>query len=296
MTQTAWKPQFRDNMQHAIQQEGSDLRSCMDVATDYKGEGAQAVDLIAGGQAQASNGRYGDTPNRTMEHSQRWIFPQDWEDGTLIANEDKLRMLSDPTSKYFENIKKAMIKYEQNQIIIPSFFAPAATGKNGQTQTLFPVSNILAVNVGGNNLLNVAKIKQARQMLIENEVNPEEEECYFGITAQDETALLNDPEIKSTDFRIAPQLSAKGGLISYMGFMFKRLETWERVDVGGGLFDNQLPVWVKDGMHFGVWEDMTVKSAPRPDKKFNEQVFVQAHGGATRLEEKKVFQVRTRRP
>jgi hypothetical protein len=296
MSATAWKPQFKDNMQHAIQQQGSNLRMCMDTASDYAGEGAQVVDLIGAGEAQFSNGRDGDTPIRKMEHAQRWLFPQDWEDGTLVVKEDKLRMLSDPTSKYFENIKNAMIRFEQNRIIIPSFFAPAMTGKTGQAQTLFPPTNIIPIGTGGNNFLNVAKVKLVRQLMIENEVNPDEQECFFGITALDEAALLNDPEIKSTQFVLKPAISASGTLLEFLGFKFKRLQTWEIGDAGGGLFNNNLPVWCKDGMHFGIWDDMRVEAAKRPDKKFNWQIYVEAHAGATRLEERKVFQVPTRRP
>ena len=53
-----------------------------------------------------------------------------------------------------------------------------------------------------------------------------------------------------------------------------------------------IPVYVKSGMHFGMWNDIKTDISQRNDlQNIPWQVYVTLTGGATRIEEKKVVQI-----
>ena len=49
--------------------------------------------------------------------------------------------------------------------------------------------------------------------------------------------------------------------------------------------------WAKSGLHLGIWNDINVEIADRPDKSHSTQVYVKGTFGATRVEEEKVVAI-----
>ena len=63
------------------------------------------------------------------------------------------------------------------------------------------------------------------------------------------------------------------------------------VTVAGPATIRNLPVWVQDAMHLGMWEGLTITINNRPDKNNIKQIHGTFTAGATRLEEGKVLQL-----
>ena len=94
---TAFVQQYSTNVQLLLQQRGSRLRDCVTVGS-YTGKAAKAVEQIGEVTAQARTSRHADTPLISTPHDARWVHPTDYEWADMIDDQDKLRMLIDPTS------------------------------------------------------------------------------------------------------------------------------------------------------------------------------------------------------
>ena len=99
---TAFVQQYTTNVQLLLQQRGSKLRDAVTVGS-YTGKAAKSVEQIGAVTAQKRLTRHGDTPMISTPHAARWVFPTDYEWADLIDDQDKLRMLIDPTSPYAQN-------------------------------------------------------------------------------------------------------------------------------------------------------------------------------------------------
>ena len=292
---TAFVQQYTNNVQLLLQQKGSKLRNAVTVG-QYVGKAGKAVEQIGKVRAQKRTGRHTDTPLISTPHDARWVFPTDYEWADMVDDQDKIRMLIDPTSSYAQNAAYAMGRAIDDEIL-SAFFGTALTGENGTTSTSFAAANQVGVDVGGTgSALNVAKLRAARKLLIKNQVDLESETPYVLINASDNDALLNEIQVISADFNTRPVL-ADGRLVSFMGFNFITMEYTDTTSFTAANMTNgatrYVPVWVPSGMHVGIWEDIQGRIDVRPDKSYATQVYTRGTFGATRIEEGRVIQIAT---
>lgn len=99
---TAFVQQYSTNVQLLLQQRGSKLREACTMGS-YTGKAAKAVEQVGPVTAQKRTTRHADTPLISTPHDARWVFPTDYEWADMIDDQDKLRMLIDPTSPYAQN-------------------------------------------------------------------------------------------------------------------------------------------------------------------------------------------------
>jgi hypothetical protein len=287
--------QYTTNVSMLLQQEGGKLTPFVTNGS-YSGIGAQAVQQVGVTAPTENLGRLQDTPLVDVPTAQRWIFPTDWDWGTMIDDQDKLRMLLDPTSPYTQAGVMAM-RRAQDEMILRAFYASAATGTNGGTPTAFDANQVVSVNTGGTNSgLNVAKLRAARRLLMAAGVDLDRETPVVAITALDQDQLLNEVQVQSMEFNTAPVL-VEGRITRFMGFEFKHVEFTStdysaatRAAMLSGV-NRLIPVWVPSGIHLGTWKGLSVQIAPRPDKRFATQVYMTQTLGATRVEERRVVQI-----
>lgn len=281
-----YKTAFADNLKLVLQQKVSRFRPCVDQA-DYTGEGAMAVEFLGATDVQDANDRYGDTPLMVPSIDARWVYPQDVEWGTIIAKKDQLRQVTDPTSKIMQNAGAAFGRRIDRQIK-DAFFGTAKTGKNGGTNTAFLAGNILGVQLGGNATdvgLTYDKVVAAKETLLAAEVDLDNDQLFWGITAKQNTDLMKITEAKSSQYNEKP-LIKDGIVVSWMGFNFVH---YEGLDKTG---NNRLtPVWAKSGMHLGRWNELETSLEKDPGKKYQPRPYAFQSFGATRTDEKKVVQV-----
>ena len=95
---TAFVQQYSANVQMLSQQMGSLLRDAVDTET-VNGDKA-FFEQVGSAAAQARTTRHGDTPLMDTPHARRMVTLTDYEYADLIDDQDKLRMLIDPTSTY----------------------------------------------------------------------------------------------------------------------------------------------------------------------------------------------------
>ncbi len=279
---TAFVQQYTTNVQLLLQQRGSKLRDYCTMGS-YTGKAAKAVEQIGAVTAQRKTSRHSDTPLISTPHDARWVFPTDFEWADMIDDQDKLRMLIDPTSPYAQNGAYALGR-SLDDLIIEAALGDSKTGESGSTTTAFATAS-QSIAVGGTGL-TIAKLRQAKKILTTNEVDVANDPLYMAVTAQQIDDLLGTTEITSSDFNSIKAL-VQGDVDSFMGFKFVNIE---RLGLDGS-GDRRCFAWAKSGMHVGMWNDINSKITERADKSYATQVYVKGTFGATRTEEKKVVEI-----
>lgn len=280
--------QFATNIELLLQQKGSKLRGLVTEAS-YMGEQASPVDQIGAIAMQPVVGRFEPIGRVDADTDRRWVLPSDFDLNQLVDSFDKLRLLQDPTSKFVENAMNAAGR-QIDDLIIDSFFGTAKTGKSGSTSTSFLAANQVAVNFGAsaNTGLTVAKLRQARKILMSNEVEMDSDPITVVATAAQMDNLLAEAQIISLDFNEKPVLM-DGKIQRFLGMNFIHCE---RLDVDGSSY-RRIPVFAKSGMHLGLWNDIKTDVTQRKDLKGHPwQAYVYMSMGATRLEEKKIIEIK----
>lgn len=283
---THFVQQYTTNVQLLLQQKGSKLRNAVTVGS-YTGKAAKAIEQVGPVTAQKRTIRHGDTPLISTPADARWVFPVDYEWADLIDDQDKLRMLIDPTSSYSQNGAYALGRAMDDEIIT-AFFADAKTGENGSTTTSFGANQDVVVATGstGATGLNISKLREAKKILMANEVDIDNDPLFCIITAQQHDDLLNEAQAISLDYNTRPVL-VDGKITAFMGFNFIHTE---RLPVNSSSY-RRVPAFAKSGMHLGLFNDINTMISERADKGYATQVYVKGTFGATRTEEGKVVEI-----
>jgi hypothetical protein len=283
---THFVQQYTTNVQLLLQQKGSKLRNTVTVGS-YTGKAAKAIEQVGPVTAQKRTIRHGDTPLISTPADARWVFPVDYEWADLIDDQDKLRMLIDPTSSYSQNGAYALGRAMDDEII-SAFFADAKTGENGSTTTSFGSGQDVVVGTGstGATGLNISKLREAKKILMANEVDIDNDPLFCIITAEQHDDLLNEAQAISLDYNTRPVL-VDGKITAFMGFNFIHTE---RLPLNGSS-QRRVPAFAKSGMHLGLFNDINTMISERADKGYATQVYVKGTFGATRTEEGKVVEI-----
>ena len=216
---TAFVQQYTTNVSLLLQQRGSKLRDAVTVGS-YTGKAAKAVEQIGAVTAQARTSRHADTPLISTPHDARWVFPTDYEWADMIDDQDKLRMLIDPTSPYAVNGAYALGR-AMDDLIITAALGTSMTGENGSTSTSFATAT-QQIAVGGTGL-TIAKLRQARRILMGNEVDVAMDPLYIAVTATQLDELLGTTEVTSSDYNTVKTL-VSGDIDTFLGFKFIQCE------------------------------------------------------------------------
>lgn len=304
----AFVQQYSTNVAMLLQQQGSRLRNSV-MNYSFRGKAATMAEQFGQVNAVRNQSRHSDTPLISTPQDKRWLYPNDYDWADLIDDQDKLRMLIDPTGPYTMAGVNALGRAMDDEII-SGFFNANNTGENGTTSTgtLYAYnsnSQSVAATVGAAAAtgLNVAKLRAARRKLSEAELDLDNDPLYCVITAKQQDDLLNEAQITSMDYNTAPVLT-DGKLQSFLGFNFIHSE---RIP-GGGSFNAAInpaitsadsdgsyvtntrwmvPVYSKSGLGLGLWNDISARVSVRDDKRYSTQVYVTGTFGGARLEEKR---------
>lgn len=279
---TAFVEQYSANIQMLSQQMGSLLR---DAVRNESVTGKDAYfDQIGKVTAQLKVSRHSDTPQIDTPHSRRRVSLADYEFADLIDQQDKVRLLIDPTSSYAKAAAYAMGR-AMDDVIIAAALGTANTGASGGTPIALPPSNIVAVGTGGANTMNIAKLAAAKQILDAGDVDPSIKR-HIIVSPTEIQDLLNNTTVTSSDFNTVKAL-VQGEIDSFMGFKF---HVSNRL-VDNGASNTQCIAFAEDGILLGVGKDVTARIDERADKSYATQVYYCQTIGATRMEEAKVVSV-----
>ena len=301
---TAFVKQYHANIEYLLQQMGSQLRPYVRVESQQGEEGYwEQLDKSTPNEVFT---RFADSPVNEATHFRRKVILRQWDIGNFIDKFDKVKLLIDPASAYVQTMVWALGRSIDMTIIgrvsentadaanmvaagLGGFHNTAFTGKSGTTSTAFPSANIVAVDFGStgvNSNLNVAKIREARRLLISFFNVPGRETWHFGYTSSQLSSLLSQTQITSADYNSVKAL-VYGEVDSFLGFKFVHSEYY----LNNATPYRMIPVWTKNGMLMALGKDIETNVAQRADKRFSWYAYALASVGSTRMQENKVLEV-----
>lgn len=296
---TFYVQQYAKTLNELVQQKTSRLRRF--VGEDkYVGQAASPVEQVGAVQMQPVTQRYGPMQRVDAPTNRRWVYPSDYDLPQLFDNFDKLRLLIDPKGKFVMNAHNAANR-QFDDLIIAALGGTAQTGVSGGTAVTLPSSAVISVQQGATapTGLTVAKLRQAKMILMQQEAYSDEEEdpgdpstglvCVAGARQLDN--LMAEAQVISRDFNDQPVLE-EGRVKRFLGIEFvrsERLLTGTDDQAGTSV---KVHLWQKLGMHMGMWNDITTNISQRHDLQSEPwQSYVFMTAGATRLEEARVMQI-----
>lgn len=298
----AFVQQYSANVFHLAQQKGSRLRGL--VRNESQVGKSAFYDRIGSAVAQKRSSRHSDTPQIDTPNSRRRVALVDYEYADLIDQQDRIRLLMDPTSEYTMAAMWGLGRAIDDEIIAAAV-GTAYSGETGSTSVTLPnAQKVASVSGGAGANLNVQALRRTKKIFDDNDVD-EGIPRYFAFQSSELQALLNETEVTSADFNTIRAL-VMGELNTYMGFQFIR--TQRLLTQGSALSFNQSTgvvgsgsgdantyrrcfAWAQDGVLLAIGKDMQAKIGERADKSYSTQVYACLSVGATRLEEVKVVEV-----
>jgi hypothetical protein len=296
---TFYVQQYAKILNELVQQKTSRLRRfCTE--DKYVGQAASPVEQVGAIAMQPVTQRYGPMQRVDAPTDRRWVYPSDYDLPQLFDNFDKLRLLIDPKGKFVSNAHNAANR-QYDDLIIAALGGTAQTGVSGQNAIVLPAAEIVSVQQGATapTGLTVAKLRQAKLILMQNEAFSDEEGdpgdpttglvCVAGARQLDN--LMAEAQVVSRDFNDQPVLE-EGRVKRFLGIEMVRSERLLTGTDDQAGTSTKVFVWQKEGMHLGIWNDITTNISQRHDLQSEPwQSYVFMTAGATRLEEKRVVQV-----
>ncbi len=286
---TFYVQQYATNIQLLLQQKGSRLRPFV-MTGSHVGKAASPVEQIGAISMQPVSSRFQPMGRVDATLDRRWVYPSDFDLPQLIDSFDKLRLLVDPQSSYVQNAVYAAGR-QFDDLLIAAMNGTAKTGETGATSVVLPTAQKVIRTFGGAAAtgLTVAKLREAKRILMAAEVDLDSDPITCAVTAQQHDNLLAEAQIISTDFNDKPVL-VEGKIMRFLGINFVHTERLALSTDGNS--DRLVPIWAKSGMYLGVWNDMETDISQRKDlQSLPWQTYLKMTAGATRLEEKKLVQV-----
>lgn len=307
---TAFIQQYNTNVAMLLQQQVSRLRSAVQVSK-FEGQAAELMEQFGSVNPVRNLARHADTPIISTPQDRRWVFPQDYFWADLLDKVDMLRLKIDPTDPYCQAGAAAMARAIDDEII-SGMLGSNITGQlsnSVSTGTLFSYNSnsqsvpMLTGGSSGNVGLNVAKLRQAKKILLQADVDIDNDTLFVAISAQQHDNLLNEAQAISLDYNSQPVL-VNGKISSFMGFNFIHTERIPGAANFNSTINNLItsgdtdgsyvtgsrwicPFWAKSGVALGMWNEVQTAITDRSDKNNSKQILVTGTFGATRLEEKR---------
>lgn len=312
---TSMVKQFSDNLGLVAQQQGSRLRNAVQLEAGKVGE-EYFMDKIGKTNAQKVTSRHADSPLIETPHERRRVTPTDYDWGDMVDSFDMLRVIiADPASAYVTTGGMALGRAIDEEIL-DACYGTAYLGKDGSTSASWATSdsnvgsdvNIVAVDstkhtgaAAANTGLSVAKLIEARGMLMKNEVLNYNEggisDVYCVCTHRQIENLLASTEVNSIDYNAVRAL-VEGQVHHYMGFNFIQTELLPSVvqsasDVTGSsdITSDRVLVFQRNALGLCIWNDINARIEERADKRFSLYAYAKMTIGATRLDEKRMVEI-----
>ena len=279
---TAFVQQYSANVQMLSQQMGSRLRDAVRLET-VVGKNA-FIDQIGSVTAQLRSSRHADTPQIDTPHQRRRLSIASYEFADLIDDQDKVRMLIDPTSSYAQAAAAAMGR-AMDDVIITAALGTASTGETGSGSATLDATNNMVGSASSNDGLTIAKLTEAKRKMDLNDVDPSIPR-YIAVGPKQIEDLLGTTQVTSSDFNTIKAL-VQGDVDTFMGFQFIMTN---RLSIDSNDIRSCF-AWAEDGITLGIGKDVQARIDERNDKGYATQVYYCMDIGAVRMEEAKVVKI-----
>lgn len=298
----AFVSQFNSNVMHLSQQQGSRLEKTVKKVS-IKGK-IEYFDRVGQVAAIKKTGRHSSTPQLDTPHSRRSVTTDDYQWADMIDEEDKIRMLIDPTSDYAMEAAWAFGRVKDD-VIIAAAVGNAYSGTQGDNAATVSLPNAqrYAANDGASfSNLNVITLRAVKRMMDAKEVP--DGKRYMAVGSSQIDSLLSLTQVTSADYANVKAL-VQGDVNSFMGFEFIRTErlpvepagttaspTTGVVGAGSSVTGfRKCFAYTQSALILAVGQDFMTKIDVRPDKSYATQIYARMSIGATRMEEEQVVEV-----
>ena len=275
---TAFVQQYSANVQMLSQQMGSRLRDAVRLET-VVGKNA-FIDQIGSVTAQLRSSRHADTPQIDTPPQRRRLSIASYEFADLIDDQDKVRMLIDPTSSYAQAAAAAMGR-AMDDVIITAALGTASTGETGSGSATLDATANMVGSASSNDGLTIAKLTEAKRKMDLNDVDPSIPR-YIAVGPKQIEDLLGTTQVTSSDFNTIKAL-VQGDVDTFMGFQFIMTN---RLSIDSNDIRSCF-AWAEDGITLGIGKDVQARIDERNDKGYATQVYYCMDSGAVRMEEAK---------
>jgi hypothetical protein len=276
----AFVQEFGNTYKHLAQQMPSRLESAVVVESGIVGM-SKSINRLGLQVATKRVTRHGDTPINDTPHSTRYLDLDDYEVGDMVDDQDKIRLLVDPTSDYTKAMVAAHNRTKDDILI--AAMGGAARSAASTTVALGAGQTIV---VGGTGLTKT-KLLQAKALFRANEADEENgEELYIAYGSVQMTDILADTTFTSADY-MAMQMLQTGTLKGqWMGFNW--IPT-QRLPKSGAT--RTIYAWAKSGVALGIGQNIVTRVGEDPSKSFNTRIYAKQSLGSVRIEESKVVAI-----
>ena len=278
----AFVQQYSANVQMLSQQMGSRLRDAVRLET-VVGKNA-FIDQIGSVSAQLRTSRHADTPQIDTPNQRRRLSIASYEFADLIDDQDKVRMLIDPTSSYAQAAAAAMGR-AMDDVIIAAALGTASTGETGSGSATLDATANMVGSASSNDGLTVAKLTEAKRKMDLNDVDPSIPR-YIAVGPKQIEDLLGSTTVTSSDFNTVKAL-VQGDVDTFLGFQFIMTN---RLSIDSNDIRSCF-AWAEDGITLGIGKDVQARIDERTDKGYATQVYYCMDIGAVRMEESKVVKI-----
>lgn len=244
---TLYSQDFQANMTLAAQQKESFFTPFITVKSGLKGETAVAIESVGKTEVIKQNTRYRKTPLLEMEYKRRWYMHNTYDWGTAFDSLDDMQMLADPKSQVYESAVAAFNR-QKDADIIAAILGDNRVGKDHDEIEPLPTENIIKVDgdFSGDNL------KSLTTNLISSDIDMNQNKFTLFIGPKQLEALYNDAEYITSYFGM-PVLD-EGKIKPFLGYNIQVVNNLPLVSDGGSNY-RMCPVFTKDAVGLGVWED-----------------------------------------
>jgi hypothetical protein len=225
----------------------------------------------------------------------RWVYPSDFDLPMYVDNFGKLRLLTDPQSQMVQDSVFAAGR-QLDDLILAACKGANKTGidggtsvnrtDNGGADVAFDFGSSATIG------LTVAKLREAKRILMKNQVDLAGDQLVCVVNAKTHDNLLAEIQVINSDYSTQGGMPAlQDGLIKrFLGIDFVYCERLlnDAVSTTAAI----VPVYAKSGAHLGLWNDISTSISIRHDLQSEPyQSYVYMTAGATRLEEKKICHI-----
>ena len=283
--------QFSTNLELKLQQTKSLLRGKVS-EKGYVGKMASPVNQVGAVNGRTPPGRFSSLEPVEPNLTRPWVFPVPFEIPQLIDTFDELQTIVDPKSNYVDNAAAEMGRHWDDQLIA----AAVGTTQRGQDASAlageaFPATFQIAASFGANGSaagLTVDKIIETKRLFRKYHVEMETDPITLVIGSQQESDLLKQAQVVSTDFNDKPVL-VDGRVQRFLGFDIIVSERLTQTTLGT---TRGCLAFAKSGLHLGIWKDLENLITRRNDLSGHPyQIYTNAMSGGVRTQLGKVVQI-----
>lgn len=274
----AARAMFQEGFERQAQQIQSRFRNFADVKTGLTGK-SQVYKKIRKMEMNDVTGRFQPTVGEEASWEYRYLFPRKAEKVTVLDEDDasELGLAVAPTGEIrMEHASAAARKIDD--IFLAGILGLNYEGAEESIQGVsIPAAQTIAVNYSRdgssvNTGLTLAKLIRAKGRFGKLEVYGQDLEdggdrVCMAVSQDELDNLLHDvEEVGSADYNSVKAL-VDGNVDYFMGIWFLRTERLPFVSAGGGKIHRTCPMWLKNGVRLGFWNDVetTIKELTNPD-------------------------------